>query len=196
MAAHEVTQAEYQELMNENPSQFVGDPRRPVEKVSWRDAVDYCDRLTRHEAAANRLPIGWVYRLPTEAEWEYACRAGSTSRFTHGPDPDERELPGHAWFSDNSESSTHPVETRRANPWGIHDLSGNVLEWCLDSASSSLPGNTVTNLVNREKSQLRVARGGSWLYPGKACRSANRDTYAASTRCSDVGFRVVLAPAD
>jgi formylglycine-generating enzyme required for sulfatase activity len=194
IGTHEVTQAEYKAVMGANPSQFVDDPQAPVEKVSWREARDYCEKLTRRQGAAGSLPAGFAFRLPTEAEWEYACRAGTTSRFSHGDDPEGRQLEEFAWFTSNADSTTHPVGTRKPNPWGLHDLHGNVMEWCLDAATSSLPGGQVRDYVASEKGPLRIARGGSWLYGAKFSRSANRDTYTETTRCSDLGFRVVLAP--
>lgn len=194
MGAHEVTQAEYKAVTGANPSQFVSDPGLPVERVNWREAVAYCEELTRRWAADGRLPKGYAFRLPTEAEWEYTCRAGSTTRFSHGDDPDGRRLGEFAWFGENSDSTSHPVGRRRSNPWGFYDLSGNVLEWCQDSAGA-YPGGSVTNYVAQSgRGLLRVARGGSWLYGANAARSANRDTYTETTRCSDLGFRVVLAP--
>ncbi len=194
MGVCEVTQAEYKALMETNPSRFLGDPQLPVERVTWREAMDFCARLNQRHAADGTLPRGYLYRLPTEAEWEYACRAGTTSRFSFGDDPTGLLLPGYAWFGDNSDSAPHPIGTKTANAWGLHDLHGNVLEWCLDAATGSLPGGRVTDYRAPESGSLRIARGGSWLYGAKACRSANRDSYGETTRCSDVGFRVVLAP--
>jgi formylglycine-generating enzyme required for sulfatase activity len=189
---HEVTQAEYQAVMQTNPSSTVG-TNLPVDKVSWFDAMNYCRRLNVLEENAGRLPDGFGYRLPTEAEWEFACRAGTTTRFSHGDDPNDSELNDFAWYTRNSESAAHPVGTRRANAWGIYDMHGNVWEWCLDRWEGALPGGTITNQPAASKGNLRVARGGSWLYEAKACRSANRDDYSPWNRCSDLGFRVVLA---
>jgi formylglycine-generating enzyme required for sulfatase activity len=190
---NEVTQSDYQQLMGANPSSNVG-TNFPVEKVTWFEAVSYCGRLTERDLEAGRLPEGYAYRLPTEAEWEFACRAGTTTRFSHGQDANDAELKEFAWFTRNSESNTHPVGTRRPNPWGLHDLHGNVWEWCLDRWEGGLPGGVITNQPAASKGNLRVGRGGSWLYEAKACRSANRDDYSPWNRCSDVGFRVVLAP--
>jgi len=194
MGMHEVTQGEYHAVMGENPSRFLGDARRPVDRVRHRDAVEYCARLTRQQTVAGVLPEGHAYRLPTEAEWEYACRAGTITRFSHGDDLQDHALEEHAWFSANSRSSTHPVGTRLPNPWGLYDLHGNVLEWCLDGAGGELPGGEVVDYQAPAEGLLRIARGGSWLYGARACRSANRDSYGESTRSSDLGFRVVLAP--
>ena len=194
IAKYEVTQAEYQSLMGVNPSNTTDDRNRPVERVSWYEAMSYCQKLTESAVAAARLPAGYQYRLPSEAEWEYACRAGSVTRFSFGDDPNDSELADYAWFTRNSDSMTHPVGTRRPNPWGLFDVHGNVWEWCLDRWEGFLPGGSITNRPERAKGPLRVARGGSWLYESRACRSANRDDYGPLNRCSDLGFRVVLAP--
>jgi len=190
----EVTQAEFQAIMGTNPSNTTDDPNQPVDKVNWHEAMEYCAKLTRQAQAANRLPAGYGYRLPTEAEWEYACRAGTKTRFSFGDDKAETQLTDYAWFLRNSESTPHPVGKKRPNPWGLFDMHGNVWEWCLDRWEGALPGGCVTNNPTAAEGTLRVARGGSWLYDGKACRSANRDDYSPSNRCSDLGFRVALAP--
>jgi formylglycine-generating enzyme required for sulfatase activity len=194
MGKCEVTQAEYQAVMGVNPSNARGNTNCPVEKVSWYDAMQYCARRTQQEQAAGRLPEGFLYRLPTEAEWEYACRAGTATRFFYGDDKGEFRLEECAWFVRNSDSTTHPAGTLKPNPWGLHDMHGNVWEWCCDRLPGVFPGGSVTNMPSTASGSLRVARGGSWLYEGKACRSANRDDYGPSNRCSDVGFRIVLAP--
>lgn len=194
MGKCEVTQGEFQAVMGTNPSNARGDTNCPVEKVSWYDAVRYCAQRTQQEKRSAKLPEGYAYRLPTEAEWEYACRAGTATRFCYGDDKGEFRLGEYAWFIRNGDSMTHPVGTLEPNAWGLHDMHGNVWEWCFDRWQSILPGGSVTNLPVATEDSLRVARGGSWLYEGKACRSANRDDYSPSNRCSDVGFRVVLAP--
>ena len=190
----EVTQGDYQKLIGVNPSNETGDANRPVERVSWFDAMEYCKKLTQACETQGKLPEGYGYRLPTEAEWEYACRAGTTARFGYGEDKSGTQLGAYAWFSRNSDSMTHPVGTKQPNAWGLFDMHGNVWEWCVDRWEDSLPGGTITNSVRIASGRLRVARGGSWLYDAKACRSANRDDYSPWDRCSDIGFRVVLAP--
>ncbi len=194
MAAREVTQAEYERLMGRNPSQYTGDDQCPVERVNWQEALDYCRALNQRELAAGRLPDGYTFRLPTEAEWEYACRAGTTTRFSYGDDRGYFETPDYAWCSYNSNSATHPVGTRKPNKWGLFDMHGNVWEWCLNDWTGAYPGGSMTNAVSAPQGSLRVARGGSWLYDPRFCRSSNRDSYGMLNRCSDVGFRVVLAP--
>ncbi|HWI59359.1 MAG TPA: formylglycine-generating enzyme family protein [Bacillota bacterium] len=194
MGKCEVTQAEYQRVMGINPSNFTGDLSQPVEKVNWFEAMEYCAKLNQQAETAGRMPKGYAYRLPTEAEWEYACRAGTTTRYSYGEDRSGVQLAEYAWFTRNSDSTTHPVGSRRPNPWGLHDMHGNVWEWCLDRWEGSLPSGSITNRPVTSEGSLRVARGGSWLYEAKACRSANRDDYSPWNRCGDLGFRVVLAP--
>ena len=194
MAKYEVTQGEFERMMGRNPSPWTEDPNVPVVKVNWFEAVDYCTKLTKLWVTESRLPRGYAFRLPTEAEWEYACRAGTATRFSFGEDKTESELEGYAWFARNSDFMAHPVGKKKPNPWGLYDMHGNVLEWCLDHFER--PGESSGRGIPAEAASggLRVARGGSWLYEAKACRSANRDDYNPSNRCSDIGFRVVLAP--
>jgi len=194
MAQFEVTQAEYQSVMGSNPSTFTTDPQQPVEKVNWHEAFAYCQRLTEAAEEAGTLPRGYVFRLPTEAEWEYACRAGTDTRFSYGADPSDSELGRYAWYVENSDSSPHPVGQLEPNPWGLYDMHGNVWEWCLDQWQYAYPGGRAEDFRATERGWLRVARGGSWLYSASNCRSANRDDYGPNNRCSDIGFRVVLAP--
>lgn len=129
MGVHEVTQAEFEHVTGRNPSTFSGDPNRPVETVSWLEAQNYCAALTSMERLAGTLPMGWEYRLPTEVEWEYAARAGRTSRFSFGDDPGYVKLEEYAWFGANSGGSPHAVGSRKPNGWGFCDMSGNVWEW-------------------------------------------------------------------
>ena len=193
MGKFEVTQREFMAVMGVNPSHYTGDLNRPVDKVSWQEAMEYCSRRAASEEEAGTLPEDFFYRLPTEVEWEYACRAGSTTRFSFGDDQDYARLGAYAWFNVNSGSETHPVGLKKANPWGLHDMYGNVWEWCLDHGNDSGTGVTSSSSSN-SRSSLRGARGGSWLYEGRFCRSANRDAYFPTNRCSDLGFRIVLAP--
>jgi formylglycine-generating enzyme required for sulfatase activity len=158
---------------------------RPVEIVSWNKAVEYCRSLTERERKAQRLPRGYVYRLPTEAEWEYCCRSGSVTAFCFGDD--ECGLGDYGWYRDNSDGQTHPVGQKKPNAWGLFDMHGNVMEWCLDVYGEFY---TLTGMV-----KYRVHRGGSWhLEPWRCCSSCRLGS-SAETANTDCGFRVVLAPA-
>ena len=194
MSKYEVTQGQYEAVMGANPSRFKGNLNLPVENVSWVDATNFCAKLTEQERQAGRLPDGYVYRLPTEAEWEYACRAGTTTRFSYGDDPEYVELGEYAWYDENSSSRTHPVGQKKPNPWGLYDMHGNVWEWCLDWYSGSYPGGSVTDPKGPSSGSFRVIRGGSWYVSARFCRSAIRDWFVPSLRHSRLGFRVVLAP--
>lgn len=188
----EVTQGEYEALMGQNPSHFTGDPQRPVEKVTHVDATRYCAQLTAREQAAGRLPAGYVYRLPTEAEWEYACRAGSTNYFTFGDD--DASADRYAWTQENSDGSSHPVGLKAPNPWGLHDVHGNVWEWCEDWFAD-FPTNAVIDPVGPSTGKFKVFRGGGWGHEAKFARAANRFMMPPSNGIYFVGFRVALGPA-
>jgi formylglycine-generating enzyme required for sulfatase activity len=125
MGKHEVTQGEYLAVVGSNPSQFTGDPNRPVESVSWPEATNYCALLTAQHLATGVIPPGSQYRLPTEAEWEYAARAGTSTRFSYGEDPNATSLTNYAWFAAKGGATTHPVEQKAPNPWGLYDMAGN-----------------------------------------------------------------------
>ncbi len=193
MSKYETTQEEYQSVMGSNPSYFKGDARRPVETVSWVDATNYCGKLMVRELAAGRLPSGYRYRLPTEAEWEYACRAGTTTRYNYGDDPDYMQLGNYAWYSSNSDGTTHPVGLKEPNAWGLHDMHGSLWEWCLDWYGT-YPGGSVTDPWSPNAGSSRVFRGGGWSGSGRFCRSALRNGNPPATRSYGIGFRPVLAP--
>ena len=195
MGKHEVTQGQYEAVMGTNPSRFKGDRNLPVEYVSWRDATNFCARLTEQERQAGRLLTGHVFRLPTEAEWEYACRAGTKNRFSFGDDPRLSELAKYAWYSKNSTNMTHGVGLKLPNAWGLRDMHGNVGEWCLDWYSGSLPGGSVSDPKGPPSSSNRVFRSGLWNYAASDCRSAYRGYDGPGNRGSGIGFRLLLAPA-
>jgi formylglycine-generating enzyme required for sulfatase activity len=155
LGKYEVTQAEWAAVMKSAPSAFKGE-RRPVENVSWEDAVQFCRVLTERERQAGRLPAGYAYQLPTEAEWEYACRAG-----TAGDYAGTGVLGDMGWYDANSGSTTHPVGEKRANAWGLHDMHGNVWEWCADWYGS-YPGGSVSDPRGADSGSNRVSRGGGW----------------------------------
>ena len=183
----EVTQAQWEALMEGNPSNFKG-PDRPVENVSWDDAMEYCRKLTERERSAGRLPDGYEYTLPTEAQWEYACRAGTTGDYSGTGNLDDM-----GWYMDNSESQTHPVGQKRPNTWGLYDMHGNVSEWCRDW-KGGYPGGTVTDPIGPPSGSDRVYRGGCWSGVAAYCRSARRDWCGPGLRDYGLGFRLALAP--
>jgi len=179
MGVYEVTQEQYEKVMGTNPSHFQG-PRRPVEQVSWNDAQAFCEKLSEQE---NR-----PYRLPTEAEWEYACRAGSTTEYYWG----RRFYPRYAWSRQNSSETTQDVGTRLSNAWRLFDMSGNVWEWCEDRKGLYSPSAAEETDPNGPSlGRSRVLRGGSWYGVAENCRSAARDKNAPDNRHYTFGFRVV-----
>ena len=191
----EVTQQEYLSVMNTNPSPFPGDLSRPVSSVSWPDATNYCAKLTQRELAAGRIPAGSHFRLPTEAEWECAARAGTSTRFSYGDDPGYTSLASHAWYASNSGLTAHPVGQKLPNPWGLYDMEGNVVEWCQDWFGS-LPGGVQIDPTGPASSASgrKVTRGGAFDNTEQSCRSAARSLFNAGPfdTDTDLGFRVVL----
>src|SRR5690242_4552405 len=192
MGAHSVTQQEYSSLINTNPSYFIGDLSRPVEQVSWNDASNYCATLTSRDLASHAIPTGWYYRLPTEAEWEYSARAGTTNRFFYGDDPDYTNLTNYAWYEDNSSGQTHPVAQKLPNPWGLYDIAGNIPEWCLDWYAPSYSGGSAVDPQGPLTGSLRVIRGGGYFDFATICRSAARNEDDPTSPFGVYGFRVVL----
>ncbi len=192
LGKYEVTQGEYTAVMGRNPSHFTGDSNRPVEKLSQLDAQSFCAKLSAREREAGRLPSGYEYRLPTEAEWEYACRAGTTNIFSFGDDPGVAER--FAWTMENSDSSTHPVGLKEPNPWGFCDMHGNVWEWCLDWFQHPFPQTGATNPAGPASGKLKVFRGGGWNQEVKFAGSGNRFMMSPSNGIYFVGFRVALGP--
>lgn len=204
MGRFEVTQGEYIAIMTNNPSNFTGNTNRPVERVTWSNASLYCQRLNTREQVAGRLPAGWAYRLPTEAEWEYACRAGTTTRFYFGNDAAVNRIPFYAWVSFNSGGTTQPVGSRSPNRWGLYDMYGNVNEWCSDWHQCDLGGVNVTDPQGAATGNAKVFRGGT--YADNFDGALNLSVYVQSSRPSycengldpntaapSLGFRVVLA---
>lgn len=196
MGKFEVTQREYLAVIGSNPSGFPGNLDRPVESVSWLDATNYCAKFTQQELAAGRIPPGSHYRLPTEAEWEYAARAGTSTRFSYGDDPALTNLTNYAWYAGNSGITTHPVGQKAPNPWGLYDMAGNVLEWCLDWYGPYPGGFEIDRQGPASNATgVKVIRGGAWDSFESDCRSARRATEGVSPFIHDfiLGFRVVLA---
>ncbi len=182
---HEVTQYEYQNIMGVNPSAFTGNLERPVESVLWDEAVSYCQRLTDKERAAGRIGLQLEYRLPTEAEWEYAARAWSTG-LRYG------NLDEIAWWDGNSEGQSHPVKRKAPNAFGLYDAIGNVWEWCSDWYGE-YPAGSATDPEGPISGTFHVCRGGSWFTIDGGTRSASRSGSEPGFRNNRVGFRPVLA---
>jgi formylglycine-generating enzyme required for sulfatase activity len=182
---HEVTQELFAKFQLPNPSHWHEQPKNPVERVRWRDAKQFCNERSRAEGLAccyNEKTPEWDcdpaaagYRLPTEAEWEYACRAGTTGAYDFGA-PDK--LRQYAWFAGNAEGRTHPVGQKKPNPWGLYDLYGNVSEWCEDVYGPTYyqQGAAADPLgpPSPGKDVKRVMRGGSWKASAEACRASFR----------------------
>lgn len=214
MSRYEVTQREYLAVMGANPS-LPGDLENPVEAVDWEDAMAYCRALTAKERDGGNLPAGYEYRLPTEAQWEYACRAGTTTAFHDGPalrsgmanffgkfeyPPCGPNPPLYCVNLNSFETEAIdrpvPVGSYAPNAWGLYDMHGNVQEWCLDSIQNFLPGGHVTDPRGPEPPNCSHAiRGGSWYILsgiGWYCRSARRTFGPCEGAGHEIGFRVVL----
>ncbi len=190
MGKYEVTQAQYQAVIGSNPSHFSNcGSNCPVEQVSWNDAQEFLRRL-------NGLNDGYFYRLPSEAEWEYACRAGTTGDYAGN-------LDSMAWYGANSNNTTHPVGQKQANDFGLYDMHGNVYEWCEDWLHGNYNGAPSDGSAwIAGGGQYRVLRGGSWFNIASGLRSARRDWYVpgnrvntsglrSGNRVNNIGFRVV-----
>ncbi|MDM8536891.1 SUMF1/EgtB/PvdO family nonheme iron enzyme, partial [Desulfobacterales bacterium HSG17] len=185
MQVTEVTQRQWEMVMGDNPSRFkdCGDDC-PVENVSWNDAQKFIKKLNKQSSGE--------YRLPTEAEWEYACRAGNATRFYTGDK--ETDFFRAGWSLNNSNSKTHPVaDNKEPNNWGLYDMHGNVSEWCQDWYRA-YPSKTVADPTGPEVGSDRVTRGGSWIRSLHYCRSANRSFSKPDYQVYDIGFRLVLLP--
>jgi len=190
---YEVTQAEYEEIMGANPAHFKG-ASLPVEQVSWFDAVDYCNKRSVKEGLTPAYKVSgsnvtWDrsangYRLPTEAEWEYACRAGTQTPFNSGSSVDAA-----GWYSGNSGQRTHPVGEKQANSWGLYDMHGNVLEWCFDWLGD-YSSQAKTDPQGAATGTSRVYRGGCWNFQAQQTRSAYRFGNHQNLRSFIAGFRV------
>jgi formylglycine-generating enzyme required for sulfatase activity len=173
MSKYEVTQAQYRAVMNSNPSNFKGDDL-PVDSVSWTDAVEFCRKLSQL--------TGRQYRLPTEAEWEYAARAGSTG-------PYSGDVQAIAWYDANAADHPHPVGQKTPNAFGLYDMNGNLWEWC-ESKYKPYPYSATDGREDLQSEDVRVLRGGSFESAARGCRSSYRRRVAPQPRTR--GFRIVL----
>ena len=195
LGKYPVTQKLYEAVMGNNPSDCKG-KNNPVECISWNDAKSFCDKLNKKFAL--QLPKGYRFDLPTEAQWEYACRAGTTTALNNGKDLTSEtgsfsNLDEVAWYDKNSDSKTHPVGQKKPNAWGIYDMHGNVWEWCRDWYGD-YPKGHVADPVGPSTDSDRVSRGGSWCNSARFCRSANRYYTYPDRRNDFLGFRLVLVP--
>ncbi|MDR1870047.1 MAG: formylglycine-generating enzyme family protein [Treponema sp.] len=194
ISKYEVTQAEYEEIMGKNPSHHKG-ANLPVEQVSWFDAIEYCNKRSVKEGltpayTVNGINVSWDrdangYRLPTEAEWEYACRAGTQTPFYSGASADDA-----CWHSGNSGHKTHPVGEKQPNSWELYDMHGNVLEWCWDWLGN-YSAQEQTDPLGAASGTNRVYRGGCWSFQSLQTRSAYRFGNHPNLRSFIVGFRLV-----
>jgi formylglycine-generating enzyme required for sulfatase activity len=199
LGIHEVTQSEYKQIMGQNPSRFQDSDQQPVEQVSWFDAVAFCNKLSEREGRKPSYQIegekvtilsGNGFRLPTEAEWEYACRAGSETKYPFGDD--SAELGKYAWFGEDfNTGKTHPVGQKQPNRWGLHDMLGNVWEWCQDGYDANSYKNAPpVDPPGPSGASHRVFRGGGWRGSPRGCRSADRVRSEPEDRSSCLGFRL------
>ena len=169
-----------------------GEMQQPMVEINWLDASNFCKWLTLTEIKLNRLPRGYIYRLPTEAEWEYCCRAGTTTKFHFGDS--ENKLTEYAWLKNNSNQQSHPVAEKKPNQWGLHDMHGNIWEWCQDKYGDYMNQSAMDPYGSNSGIGF-VRRGGGWINNSDRCRSAYRNFWEAKCAFSYLGFRIVLAPA-
>ena len=195
LGVHEVTQAEYERVVGSNRSKFKEDRAHPVEMVSWDEATAFCRKLggMAQEQAAHA-----GYRLPTEAEWEYACRAGTTTTYYSGDD--EAALKDCAWYIANVGGTTHPVAQKKPNAWGLYDMHGNVFEWCSDTYDEKyyvqFTGKVAVDPTGPSGGSARVIRGGCWGSGAVICRSASRRRAPPGYRDGYLGLRVAWSSVD
>ena len=195
----EVTQGQWMAVMGDNPSWFKKGDNYPVENVSWNDAMEFCDKL--NQQYKGKLPSGYKFSLPMEAQWECACRAGTTTALNNGKDLTVAEgecanLDEVGWYDENSGGPTHPVAQKKPNAWGFYDMHGNVWEWCSDRYDERYGCNNsdVTDPQGPSSGSCRVYRGGGWFDFVRGCRAAYRDFNTPTLRFSSLGFRLALVP--
>lgn len=185
MGVNLVTQEQWQAVMGSNPSQPKGKGNQPVCCTNFYDCQAFCEILS--------AKTGQTVRLPSEAEREYAGRAGTTTRFSYGDDPDYSQLREYAWVGSNSDGDSYPVGQKKPNPWGLYDMYGNIWEWCQDWFHDSYTGAPSNGSAWATLTGHRVLRGACFYSVGKECRSASRDWADPGNRCGDVGVRVVVS---
>jgi formylglycine-generating enzyme required for sulfatase activity len=189
MAKYEMTQELYAAIAGKNPSKWKG-PRNSVEMVNWDEAKDFCRLLTQELRKSKLIAEDVVIRLPSEAEWEYACRAGTTTKYSFGDDA--KQLGDFAWFTGNAKGNDPPVGVKKPNPWGLYDMHGYVWEWCLDAWRDDYKdAPTDGSPVLMEKAKKRVIRGGAWTETADKCRSGFRVGAGIEERTPAIGFRCV-----
>ena len=190
MGVYTVTQEQWQAVRGDNPSKFQGEKNLPVESVSWFDCQEFVKKLREED--------DWPYRLPTEAEWEYSCRAGTTTPFHFGAtiSTDQANYDGNYTYGNGKKgvfrANPVPVGSFPANAWGLHDMHGNVYQWCADWYGS-YPQNDIIDPQGPDSGETRVWRGGSWNYYPKYCRSASRDWHPPANRYPYLGFRICFS---
>jgi formylglycine-generating enzyme required for sulfatase activity len=180
-----ITQAQYEALTGKKPSKFTGNPNNPVEYVTWHDTQEFCQKLSRFTWYQKQ------YRLPSEAEWEYACRAETSTRYYFGDD--SSQLGNYAWFDKNSGRQTQPVGKKKPNPWGLYDMHGNVWEWCQDRWHKNYNGAPTDGTAwIQSNDRSRILKGGCWCLNSRSCRSASHHGVNPSNGFDQYGFRIVL----
>ena len=188
MGATEVTQAQWEAVMGLNPSRLHRGPNLPVTHVNYAACREFCRRLNLIERAASMLPDRAEYRVPTEAEWEYACRAGSTTKYCFGDD--EAMVDKYAWHKGNSGGELHGVAKKEPNAWGLYDMHGNVGEWCRD-LYRKYAGGSEADSRGALSNAFRVVRGGGYDDPARICRSSDRCRFPSERRHYSLGLRIV-----
>ncbi len=185
MAKFAVTQEQWVAMMGINPAMFRENLQAPVENISWLEAQDFCRKLAERSQH--------LYRLPSESEWEYACRAGTNMAYHFGDSP--AQLADYAWFADNANKRSHPVGQKVPNSWGLYEMHGGVWEWCEDVWHDNFNGAPADGSawVSDGYSSRRVRKGGSWSNEARLCRAASREWHWQSDRYNDIGFRVVVS---
>src|SRR5438093_8919459 len=208
MGKYEVTQGQWRQIVGKLPGELTaagGEGKdMPLYNVNFAEAEEYCRKLTQRGHASRSLPQNWEFRLPTEAQWEYACRAGTTTATAFGDKLSSKQAnfqgkPYNGAEEGPSLKRTAPIGSYPANPWGLHDMHGNVFEWCRDWYHAKLPGGVDPDLYsakdsaqpNRTRSYSRVRRGGCWADEGWPCRSAFRLRFEPERRADHIGFRIV-----